>query len=179
VALSAIEGRCAAAPLNNGAYYITNMYSDDVMDDPSFSSTEGTDLDQWPLNDGTNQQWDLHSLGCGLYEITNVSSGQSVDISGQSTADGAAVDQWDYWGGGNQQFVIQTDINDDGGYTISAINSMSDEPEAIEYPEPTPIEVPNSSLTAGTTLDQSYLTGNTNQEWTFTCVSNGAADCPS
>jgi endoglucanase len=177
-ALASITGQCAAAPLNSGTYYITNVNSGDVIDVPGFSTTEGTDLDQWPLNKGTNQQWDLHSLGCGLYEITNIYTGQSIDISGQSASSGAAVDESDYWGGGNQQFVIETDENNDGGYNISAINSMADQTENILYPTPTPIAVPGSSDTAGTKLDQAALNQQTSQEWTFTCVSNGASDCP-
>jgi hypothetical protein len=28
-----------------------------VIDIPGGSRTRGTDLDQWPLNHGTNQQW--------------------------------------------------------------------------------------------------------------------------
>jgi endoglucanase len=176
VALSVIQGRCTSAPLVNGRYYITNVNSGDVIDDPGFSTTEGTDLDQWPLNGGANQQWSLQSLGCGLYEITNVYSGQSMDISGQDPSSGGAVDQWDYWGGGNQQFVIADDADADGAYNVSAVNSMTDTTEDAPYPTPIPIEVPRASDTAGTKLDQETLDGGTNQEWTFTCISGACAD---
>jgi hypothetical protein len=63
------------------------------------------------------------------------------------------VDEWSYWGGGNQQFVIHQDST--GSYTIASINSTLD------------VEVPGSSGTAGTLLDQGTPSGGANQEWTF------------
>jgi endoglucanase len=151
--LQAIQPSCAAGPLASGTYYLKNVHSGDVIDIPQSTTTEGTDLDQWPLNDGTNQQWDVTSLGCGLYSIKSALDGESVDISGQSTSNGASVDEYDYWGGGNQQFVIAKDAG--GSYTISSVNSLD------------PVEVPGFSTTAGTLLDQWQANGGTNQEWTF------------
>jgi endoglucanase len=179
--LSAVQPRCPASAIPDGTYYITNLDTGDVIDVPRSSTTEGTDLDEWPLNDGTNQQWVVHGLGCSLYEITNVATGQSIDVSGQSASSGAKIDEWDYWGGGNQQFVLQDDSHGDGACTISAINSMpattgsaatgvSYGPLAVPYP----IEVPGGSTTAGTLLDQAAVTGSSGQDWTFTNVSTGS-----
>ncbi len=151
--LQAIQPGCAAGSLASGTYYIRNAGSCDVIDIPSGQTAQGTDLDQWPLNDGANQQWKVTSLGCGRYEIISVLDGESVDIVGQSTSNGAAVDEYGYWGGGNQQFVISRDAA--GSFTISSINSLD------------PVEVPGQSTTAGTTLDQWQANGGTNQEWTF------------
>jgi endoglucanase len=151
--LQAIQPACAAGPLASGTYYIRNVHSGDVIDIPQSHTAAGTDLDQWPLNDGANQQWQVASLGCGLYKITSVLDGESVDIAGQSTSDGARVDEYGYWGGGNQQFAIAKDAA--GSYTISSINSLD------------PVEVPGQSTTAGALLDQWQANGGTNQEWTF------------
>jgi hypothetical protein len=148
---SALRPRARQA---SGTYYITNSRSGDVIDIPGSKTANGTDLEQWPLNHGTNQQWKVTALGCGLYSVTSVLDGESVDISGQSTSNGASVDQWSYWGGGNQQFVIAKDAA--GSYTIASINSTAD------------VEVPGSSTTAGTLLDQWAPNGGANQEWTFT-----------
>lgn len=152
--LQAIQPTCPAAPLASGTYYITNRHSGDVIDIPGKSATQGTGLDQWPLNHGTNQQWTVTSLGCGLYSITSVLDGQSVDIAGQSVSQGAKVDQWAYWGGGNQQFIVTR--NADGFYTFASINSTD------------VVEVPGGSTTAGTKLDQWGANGGANQEWSFT-----------
>jgi endoglucanase len=152
-ALQMIQPRCAAAPLANGTYYLRNAGSGDVIDIPQSKTAPGTDLEQWPLNHGRNQQWTLASLGCGLYSIKSAADGESLDIWNQSTASGAKVDEYGYWGGGNQQFVIARDAT--GSYTISSINSLY------------PVEVPGASKTAGTLLDQRQRDGGTNQEWTF------------
>jgi endoglucanase len=152
--LQAIQPACAAVPLASGTYTITNRHSGDVIDLPGGSTTQGTGLEQWPANGGTNQQWKVTSLGCGLYSVISVASGQSMDISGQSLGQGAAVDQWGYWGGGNQQFLISK--NSAGYDTITNINSMD------------AVEVPGFSGTAGALLDQWPGNGGTNQQWSFT-----------
>jgi hypothetical protein len=152
--LQAIQPACPASPLANGTYYIKNRYSGDVIDIPQGNTTEGTDLEQWPQNNGTNQQWKLTSLGCGLYEITSVEDGQALEVNGQSTSAGSSIDEWDYWGGGNQQFLISK--NSAGYYTITNLNSMD------------LVEDPGSSGTAGTLLDQWPSNGGTNQQWSFT-----------
>lgn len=152
--LQTVQAPCAAGPLADGTYTITNRNSGDVIDIPGSSTTQGTDLEQWPANGGANQRWRLTSLGCGLYKITSGSDGQSMDISGQSTSPGALLDQWAYWGGGNQQFLITK--GSAGDYVITNLNSMD------------VVEVPGSSTTAGTKLDQAASTGGTNQQWSIT-----------
>jgi endoglucanase len=152
-ALQGIQPACPAAAVASGTYYIANVNSGDVIDIPGGNTANGTDLDQWPLNHGTNQQWKVTSLGCGLYTITSVLDGSSIEINGQSLANGGKVDEWSYWGGGNQQFVISKDAA--GSYTIASINSQD------------AVEVPGSSTTAGTQLDQWSPNNGTNQEWTF------------
>jgi endoglucanase len=152
--LQSVQPGCPAAPLASGTYTIKNRNSGDVIDIPGSSTTQGADLDQWPANGGTNQQWKVTSLGCGLYSITSVSDGQSMDISGQSTSQGAKVDQWGYWGGGNQQFLLAR--NSAGYYTITNLNSLD------------LVEVPGSSTTAGAALDQWGSNGGANQQWSFT-----------
>jgi endoglucanase len=151
--LQAVQPACPGGPLASGTYYIANRNSGDVIDIPAYKTANGTDLDQWPRNNGSNQKWKVSSLGCGLYKITSVLDGSSMDVSGQSTSAGAAIDEWSYWGGGNQQFVIQK--NSAGYYTIASINSMD------------PVQVPGSSKTKGTKLDQGTAGTGTNQQWSF------------
>jgi endoglucanase len=155
-ALQATQPACASGPLANGTYYIRNAHSGDVIDIPQHKTAQGTDLDQWPKNGGTNQQWKVTSLGCGVYWIRSVQDGESIDISGQSTSNGARVDQYDYWGGGNQQFIIAEAAA--GHDVITSLNSMDT------------VEVPGSSSKAGTLLDQRQANGGTNQEWTFSAA---------
>ncbi len=44
-------------------FYIVNASSDKVLDDPNFSTSNGTHVDQWQLNGGANQQWDVRLAG--------------------------------------------------------------------------------------------------------------------
>jgi hypothetical protein len=143
---------CAQA-LADGTYYIDNSHSGDVIDIPGSDTTEGIVLDQWPLNRGRNQQWQITSVSCGVYKIISVEDGQAVDIHGSSTSEGASVDQWPYSAGRNQQFRITKSSS--GAFTITNINS--DEV----------VEVPGSSTTNGTSLDQWSANGGWNQQWTF------------
>jgi endoglucanase len=151
--VQAIQPACPAGTLSNGTYYIRNLGSGDVIDIPAFKSTQGTDLDQWPLDNGMNQRWQVTRITCNLYTVQSVMDGESLDINGQSSVPGAKVDQYRYWGGGNQQFFISQ--NEAGYYSITSINSTD------------PVAVPDSSTSKGTLLEQSGATGGANQQWSF------------
>jgi endoglucanase len=151
--LQGIAHQCPGGQIANGTYYIVNRNSGDVIDIPGSATAQGAVLDQWPLNNGKNQQWKVASLGCGMFSIRSVSDNESLDINGQSTANGGAVDQWDYWGGGNQEFVVVK--NSAGYFSIASVNSLD------------PITVPGSSTTAGTKLQQATPGTGNNQQWSF------------
>ena len=48
-----------AQPLSNGNYAIVNASSNLVLDDPNFSTGNGTSIIQYQWNGGMNQQWVL------------------------------------------------------------------------------------------------------------------------
>src|SRR5437867_3961431 len=60
----------------NGTYVITSVYSGLAIDDPAFSKTDGEDMQQYTVNDGTNQQWTVNNLGNNVITLTNGASGQ-------------------------------------------------------------------------------------------------------
>jgi len=43
----------------NGTYKIVNVNSGDALDAYNQGTANGTPIDQWPSNGGTNQQWEL------------------------------------------------------------------------------------------------------------------------
>ncbi len=61
--------------LANGTYKIENSANSLVLDDPAASKKAGTQIIQWPANNGPNQHWAFAYSG-GAYTIQNVSSGQ-------------------------------------------------------------------------------------------------------
>ena len=85
---------------------IQNAFSGKVLDDPAFSTSNGTAMIQYDYNGGTNQEWKLVPLADGNYLIQNAYSGKVLDDSGYSTSDGTAVIQYDYNGGTNQEWTF-------------------------------------------------------------------------
>src|SRR5262249_42543107 len=79
-------------------YYFLNVASGKVLDDPGFSTANGTALQQYQPTGGTNQQWDLVQLGNGNYEIANAFSGKALEDSGFSRANGTVIQQNQYHG---------------------------------------------------------------------------------
>jgi hypothetical protein len=59
-------GVTSNAGLAAGKYTILNVNSGLAMDVNGNSTTPGTSIDQWPLNYGLNQQWEVTPLGAGL-----------------------------------------------------------------------------------------------------------------
>ena len=50
-------------PLSNGNYLIVNAYTGMVLDDPASSTANGTIIEQYQLNGGLNQQWEVIDEG--------------------------------------------------------------------------------------------------------------------
>jgi hypothetical protein len=70
-----------SAPVSNGTYTITNVYSGLVLDDPGFS-VSSLQIIQWPANGGNNQKWRLTFDGAGYYTIENAYSGLYLTDNG-------------------------------------------------------------------------------------------------
>ena len=68
-------------------FYIVNAASGKVLDDPGASPNNGAVIDQWQLNGGANQRWDLVPVGNGNYFIQNEASDLVLD-NGLSTTEG-------------------------------------------------------------------------------------------
>src|SRR5690242_13524294 len=83
------------------SYYLMNVASGKVLDDPGFSTADGAHIQQFQLNGGANQQWNLNYKGHGNYEIANAYSGKVLDDPGFSTTAGTPVNQFQRNGGAN------------------------------------------------------------------------------
>jgi hypothetical protein len=87
-------------------YYIVNAYSGKLLDDPAFLTANGTNIQQYQVNGGLNQQWRLVPLANGNYEVFNASSGKVLDDPNFSTANGTLIQQYQVNGGTNQQWKL-------------------------------------------------------------------------
>jgi hypothetical protein len=137
----------------NGTYVFKNKNSGMAIDDYGNSTSEGTLIDQWPANGGSNQNWTVNNLGNNYITLTNGKSGLLLDVRGASTSSGALIDQWPSNSGTNQAWKV---VSEGSGYY-----------ELISEKSGLALGVPNSSTSEGTDLEQLTVTGAANQLWSF------------
>jgi hypothetical protein len=135
----------------NGTYNIVNVNSGDLLDAVGAGTANGTEIDQWPSNSGTNQEWTVTQNSAGYYTITGVGSGKALDIPNSTTWPGTQLDLWTPNSGANQQWVIQP--VGDGTYNIQTRSNGDD------------LDVSGSSTASGAVVDQWPSNGGSNQQW--------------
>ena len=143
-------------------YYIVNASSGKVLDDPGGSTSYGQVIDQWQLNGGTNQRWNLIRAGNGDFMIQNLASQLVLDNS-LSTSNGTVIDQWqtERQPSYNQTWSIQP--QPDGNYLI--INAYSGQV----------LDDSGSSSSNGAQLIQYPFDGGSNQEWILLAAGDATA----
>ena len=87
-------------------FYIVNAASGKVLDDPNFSTSNGAQIQQFQLNGGANQRWNLVRLGNGNFEVSNAFSGTVLTDPNFSTSNGTLIIQFQLNGGLNQQWRL-------------------------------------------------------------------------
>ncbi|SFD99656.1 Lysophospholipase L1 [Chitinophaga sp. CF118] len=137
----------------DGTYKITNRNSGLVLDAAGQGTVNGTAIQQWSYNGGSNQQWTVKSIGNNQYQIIGLQSGRSLDVTGQSVADGAPIQLYDYQGGNNQKWLITPATG--GYYTITAVQSGK------------VMEVSAQSTALGAAVNQYTSNGGNHQQWIF------------
>jgi O-glycosyl hydrolase len=134
-----------------GTYRLVNVNSGEVLDAYGQGTANGTPIDQWGWNGGTNQQWTLTRNADGYYTITGVGSGRVLDIMHQTTWPGTQLELWDANGGTNQQWLVRPVGN--GTYVIE---SRSDGDVT---------DVSGASIVPGAQVIQWPSNGGNNQQW--------------
>jgi hypothetical protein len=140
-----------AGPLADGTYKIINRNSGMALDVVAQLTTNGSAIQQWGYNGGSNQRWVLTSLGGDHYKITGVQSGRSLHVTGDDLADGARIQLYDYTGSASEQWIITPIAG--GYYFIQGVQSGK------------VINVPRQSTEAGTLIEQWTNDGGANQQW--------------
>jgi len=137
----------------NGTYTIVGQNSGMALDDPNSSTADGTIMDQWTVNGGNNQKWQLTNEGNNVVQLVNVASAKALDVPNNSTTAGTDIDQWDVNGGNNQRWTVVS--KGSGYYELINVNSGM------------ALDVVGASKTAGALIDQYTVSGNANQLWKF------------
>lgn len=122
-----------------------------ALDDPNWSTADGTQLDTWSINGGANQSWTFARQADGSYQIQNAYSGLCMDDDGGATAPGTAVIQWPCTGNSNQHWTVTQLSGDD--YTVTNVHSG--------------LLLSTSSTSDGGQVTQQANTGSALQEWTL------------
>jgi glucosylceramidase len=142
--------------VGSGLYYIKNRYSNLVLDDTGWSTSNGTLIQQWSQGSAqANQQWSFVGTGDGYYYIKNNYSGLVLDDTGWSTSNGTQIEQWSQVSGQtNQEWTLAS--TGDGYYYIK--NRYSG----------LVLDDTGMSTSNGTIIQQwSQVNGQTNQEWSL------------
>jgi hypothetical protein len=89
-----------------GFVQLVNDGSGYALDVPGFSTTQGTQLIQWPSTGGNNQLWSLGTAPDGYQTLVNRHSVLLADVSGAASGENTPVIQWPANGGANQQWQL-------------------------------------------------------------------------
>jgi hypothetical protein len=164
----AVYGLLPGGPnlIADGTYTIVNRLSGMAIDDPGFSIQNNQVMNQWTVDDASNQKWTLTNLGNNVIELVNARSGKALEVAQGSTVNGARVDQNPYSGNAWQQWKVVS--LGSGVYELTNVNSGQ------------ALQIVGGSMSAGAQIDQSTYVGNVWQQWTFalSAASNLIADGP-
>lgn len=137
-------------------YQIVNRASGLVLDVTGASAANGTKIQQWSMNGGPQQLWQLILLDNQYYEIASKLSGAVLDVTGGSTADGTIIQEWQANGSAQQQWQLVP--LEDNYYAIE--NKLSGKV----------LDDTNVSTTPGTTIQQWDWNGGYQQQWALVAV---------
>jgi hypothetical protein len=140
----------------NGTYKIFARHSGKALDVANNGTANGANVQQWPSNDCTCQQWNITHTGNGQYTIVGVSSGKNLDVSAGSTTDGANIHIWQATGANNQKFTFTPTSG--GYYRITPVHSGK------------AIDVSGNSTADGANVQQWTYNGGNNQQWQLASV---------
>lgn len=139
-----------------GTWWV-NAHSGLVFEVYHSGTSDGATVDQWPYN-GTNTQFWLPVKVDDTHDVlVNVNSGKCLAVNGGSTSWGASVIQWSCNGNADQQWTYSFT----GNYDSSGLPIYN----LIDRGSGLCLDVPFSSTTAGTALQQWGCNSGANQGW--------------
>ncbi len=142
----------------SGNYSIVARHSGLSVNVSGSSIADGSQIIQWPYGGGSNQKWQLVSLGGGDFWLRAVHSSKALVIQSASTANGGLAVQWGYSGGNNRNDEWRLDYLPDGYYRL--VNRHSGKV----------LEVPGGSTINGTQLGQWTWAAVNHQQFQFISV---------
>jgi hypothetical protein len=148
-AQTAFSWTVAAGASLNGTHVLS--ISGQALDDPNWSTSDGTQLDTWTANGGANQNWVFTEQSDGSYQIENAYSDLCMDDDGGFTTVGDPVIQWPCTGNSNQHWTVAKLSN--GAYDVTNVNSG--------------LLLTTASTSNGALVTQQTNTSSSLQQWTI------------
>ena len=139
--LAVAPGVAGAAHLTRAAhivgaptYELVSAYDGKCLDVYGGATGNGSRVDQWTCNGGSNQLWKVVHVGTTsgnlpIYTFMGVGSGRCLDVYGASHANGATIDIWDCNGQANQQWI---DFPESGNDLIDRNTENDANPKVLE-----------------------------------------------
>jgi hypothetical protein len=119
---------------------VSGKDSSECVDDNADSSANGTKIQLWDCNGGSNQDWTVESNG------TLQVNGKCMDITGADYTNGTLIELYTCNGGANQVWEAE------GGTLVNPASGMC-------------LDDPAGNTTEGTQLDLWTCNGGSNQQW--------------
>ncbi|MGW0499316.1 RICIN domain-containing protein [Streptomyces sp. NPDC003007] len=142
-----------AAQVDSDAYYqLVSVRSGKVLDVRSFSTADGTRIQQYTDQNTANQQWRLKPAGDGYYELVNRNSGKALGIAGNSAARAAAAEQQTDSSSTSQEWRIDAVSGSDAVTFTSRKSGLV-------------LDVSGGTTAQGAAVIQYPGHGGTNQQW--------------
>ncbi|WP_426505509.1 ricin-type beta-trefoil lectin domain protein [Dactylosporangium sp. McL0621] len=126
----------------SGGAVLRGVGSNRCLDVPGASQTNGTKVQIWDCNGGTNQSWTLNNGALQVY------GNKCLDVPGHATAAGTRIAIWDCNGGANQQWRLNSD-----GTVVGVQSGLC-------------LDVVGAGTANGTEVEIWGCNGGTNQKWT-------------
>jgi Ricin-type beta-trefoil lectin domain-like len=155
----ALEGRQL---LSFSGYYLANAYSGKVLDDPGGTRSLDAPIEQYQLNGGTNQLWQIIPTSNGYGIIVNTKSGEVMRDTGDSSSGPSLITQWDWNGAPREQWMIYPQANG----TVEIQNLYTGKF----------LDNPNFSTSNLTPMIAYPWNGGANQQWNMVAAGSGPVE---
>ena len=107
--------------LSGVSYYITNKFNGLSLDLAGAETADGTNIQQWGLTGGSQQEWRIVATGNGYCKIVSMTDeSKAVTVDGNNADNGLNIQIASYTGADNQQFKL---IQNRGFYGIVSKSS--------------------------------------------------------
>lgn len=135
----------------NGIYRLLNQHNGLALDAFAKGTTNGTPIDQWAWNSGSNQEWALTNIGSGVYTIVGLQSG--LYVYAPSTGQGTFTELYQKNSATSQEWTIQAASGNPGYFTLTGVQSGRN------------LDDYDDATTNGTRVDIWSANGDADQNW--------------